>query len=93
MAPGRRTDPSGVTSGLIGLEYWFFYPYNYYPTVIDSGLMDQAPIAGDRANVDLHQGDWEHVDVLLDPDDDAAASGCTSPATTSRAPSSRGTAR
>ncbi len=65
--PKRALIPSGVTGGLIGLEYWFFYPFNYYPTVIDDGLMDQAPIAGDRANVDLHQGDWEHVDVLLDP--------------------------
>jgi hypothetical protein len=53
--------------GLIGFEYWFYYPYNYYPLVIDSGLMNQAPIAGDLANNDLHQGDWEHVDVLLDP--------------------------
>jgi hypothetical protein len=59
--------PTGVTGGMIGLEYWFFYPYNYYPVVIDSGLMNRAPLAGDQYNVDLHQGDWEHVDVLLDP--------------------------
>jgi hypothetical protein len=65
--PPKATVPAGVTGGMVGLEYWFFYPYNYYPTVIDSGLMDQAPLAGDRGNVDLHQGDWEHVDVLLDP--------------------------
>lgn len=52
---------------LAALEYWFLYPYNYYPTVIDSDLMDQAPLAGDDANTDLHQSDWEHVDVLLDP--------------------------
>ena len=65
--PKKALIPAGVTSGLIGLEYWFFYPFNYYPTVIDDGLMNQAPVAGDRANVDLHQGDWEHVDVLLDP--------------------------
>ncbi|MGH2896864.1 MAG: hypothetical protein ACRDPM_26845 [Solirubrobacteraceae bacterium] len=65
--PKKAVIPGGVTSGLVGLEYWFFYPFNYYPTVIDDGLMNQAPIAGDRANVDLHQGDWEHVDVLLDP--------------------------
>jgi hypothetical protein len=59
--------PTGVSNGLIGLEYWFFYPYNYYPVVVDSGLMGEAPIAGDRLNVDLHQGDWEHADVLLNP--------------------------
>jgi hypothetical protein len=65
--PKQAHVPTGVTSGMIGLEYWFFYPYNYYPVVIDSGLMNRAPLAGDQLNVDLHQGDWEHVDVLLDP--------------------------
>jgi hypothetical protein len=52
--------------GLVALEYWFFYPYNYYPLLTRNSLMDGAPIAGDAGNVDLHQGDWEHVDVLLD---------------------------
>jgi hypothetical protein len=55
-----------IPKGLLGLEYWFFYPYNYYPTVINSSLMAQAPWAGDRFNTDLHQGDWEHVTVLLE---------------------------
>lgn len=64
--PAKPLDPN-VPSGLIALEYWFYYPFNYYPVVVDSGLMDQAPIAGDLANIDLHQGDWEHIDVLLDP--------------------------
>jgi hypothetical protein len=59
-------DPN-VPTGLIGFEYWFFYPYNYYPLVSGAELMNEAPLAGDRANVDYHQGDWEHVDVLLDP--------------------------
>ena len=62
--PQKALDQN-VPSGLIGLEYWFYYPYNYYPAVVDSSLMDQSPLAGDEANVDLHQGDWEHVDVLL----------------------------
>jgi hypothetical protein len=65
--PKRAHLPTGVTSGMIGLEYWFFYPYNYYPVVIDSGLMNRAPLAGDQLNADLHQGDWEHVDVLINP--------------------------
>ncbi len=56
-----------VAADLIGLEYWFFYPFNYYPTVVDKQLMDGAPLAGDQLNTDLHQGDWEHIDVLLDP--------------------------
>jgi len=64
--PAHALDPN-VPSGLIALEYWFYYPFNYYPLVVDSGLMNEAPIAGDDKNVDLHQGDWEHVDVLLDP--------------------------
>lgn len=64
--PKPARDPN-VPSGLIGLEYWFFYPYNYYPTVVAARLMDEAPLAGDTLNTDLHQGDWEHVTVLLDP--------------------------
>jgi hypothetical protein len=64
--PARPPDPN-VASGLIGLEYWFFYPFNYYPLVVDSALMEDAPLGGEKANVDLHQGDWEHIVVLLDP--------------------------
>ncbi|MEA2642624.1 MAG: hypothetical protein QOF51_4018, partial [Chloroflexota bacterium] len=51
---------------LIALQYWFFYPYNYYPTVVNRHLMLVQPIAGDQVNTDLHEGDWEHVVVLLD---------------------------
>jgi len=64
--PAKARNPD-VPSGLIGLEYWFYYPFNYYPLVVNGDLMDEAPLAGDDSNVDLHQGDWEHVDVLLDP--------------------------
>jgi len=64
--PAKARDPD-VPSGLIALEYWFYYPYNYFPLLTNAGLMNGAPIAGDDENVDLHQGDWEHVDVLLDP--------------------------
>ena len=64
--PRQARDPN-VPSGLIGLEYWFYYQYNYFPLLVDSDLMNEAPLAGDDENVDLHQGDWEHVDVLLDP--------------------------
>jgi hypothetical protein len=63
----RNARNSDVEPGLLGLEYWFFYPYNYYPTVINSALMEEAPVAGDESNTDLHQGDWEHITVLLDP--------------------------
>jgi hypothetical protein len=48
------------------LEYWFYYPYNYFPLVVRSELMAEAPVAADLLNVDFHQGDWEHIDVLLD---------------------------
>ena len=64
--PARARDPN-VPSGLIALEYWFYYPYNYFPLVTNADLMNEAPIAGDDENVDLHQGDLEHADVLLDP--------------------------
>jgi hypothetical protein len=64
--PGWPTKNPAI-AGLLDLEYWFFYQYNYYPTVVDKGLMDGAPLAGDIANTDLHQGDWEHISVLVDP--------------------------
>ncbi len=56
-----------IGTGLVGLQYWFFYQYNYYPTLATPELMNEAPLAGDVANTDLHQGDWEHVTVLVDP--------------------------
>jgi hypothetical protein len=62
----RGLSKPGDIDGMIGLEYWFFYPFNYYATVVDRGLMPDAPIAGDRKNFDLHQGDWEHITILLD---------------------------
>jgi Vacuolar protein sorting-associated protein 62 len=59
--------PAKEETGLVALEYWFFYPYNYLPTVLRASLMEDAPIAADAANTDLHQGDWEHVVVLVAP--------------------------
>jgi hypothetical protein len=64
--PPTPRDAGNASDGLIGLQYWFFYPYNYYPLMVRSSLMNGAPILGDVENVDLHQGDWEHVTVLLD---------------------------
>jgi Vacuolar protein sorting-associated protein 62 len=55
-----------IPGGFRALQYWFFYPYNYYPTAVARKLMAQSPIAADLVNVDLHEGDWEHVTVLLD---------------------------
>jgi hypothetical protein len=65
--PARPARGQKIESGLVGLQYWFFYPYNYYPTIVEQGLMNDAPLAADVANTDLHQGDWEHVTVLVDP--------------------------
>jgi hypothetical protein len=56
-----------VPPGLIGLEYWFYYPYNYYPVAVRAKLMEHTPLASEVLTVDRHQGDWEHIDVLLDP--------------------------
>jgi Vacuolar protein sorting-associated protein 62 len=65
--PATWPAPNPAIKGkLIALQYWFFYPYNYYPTVVDADLMNDVPVAGDQVNTDLHQGDWEHVTVLLD---------------------------
>jgi hypothetical protein len=57
---------AAIKGSFIALQYWFFYAYNYYPTVIDASLMNDDPDAGDLINTDLHQGDWEHITVLLD---------------------------
>lgn len=62
LAPNRDIPP-----GEIALQCWFFYPYNYYPTAATPDLMNAAPLAADVVNTDLHQGDWEHITVLLDP--------------------------
>ncbi|HWF75276.1 MAG TPA: hypothetical protein VG186_18160 [Solirubrobacteraceae bacterium] len=64
--PATSLPPATPGQRFIPLEYWFYYPYNYFPLLSDSHLMDAAPLAGDNLNVDFHQGDWEHVDVLLD---------------------------
>jgi hypothetical protein len=66
--PASWPAPDGAITGkkLIALQYWFFYAYNYYPAAYDTSLMNQDPIAADRLNTDLHQGDWEHVTVILD---------------------------
>jgi hypothetical protein len=65
--PSHWPAPDRYISGdLIALQYWFFYPYNYYPTVVTPDLMNDAPVAADTVNTDLHQGDWEHVTVILD---------------------------
>ncbi|HEX7290007.1 MAG TPA: hypothetical protein VF250_02665 [Conexibacter sp.] len=57
----------GAPPGLRSLQYWFFYPFNYYPARVARRLMATSPIAAATVNVDLHEGDWEHVSVLLDP--------------------------
>jgi hypothetical protein len=65
--PGWPVHDPRVAAGLLNLEYWFFYQYNYLPTLFDRHVMNGAPLRGDLVNSDLHQGDWEHVDVLADP--------------------------
>ncbi len=49
------------------LEYWFFYPFNYYPMTVDATGMLSRPLQTDAADVDDHEGDWEHVTVLVAP--------------------------
>ncbi len=65
--PATWPAPDAALKGkFIALQYWLFYAYNYYPTVFDATLMNDAPLAADLVNTDLHQGDWEHITVLLD---------------------------
>lgn len=62
----RRSYP-GLPAGLISLEYWFFYPLNYFPLVRIPLQALTDPIGSTLGNTDYHQGDLEHVAVLLDP--------------------------
>ncbi len=62
----RRSYP-GLPAGLISLEYWFLYPLNYFPLVRIPLEAISRPIASTLGNTDYHQGDLEHVAVLLDP--------------------------
>jgi hypothetical protein len=48
------------------LEYWFYYGLNYYPMTVDTPTMLNDPLDVDTADIDLHEGDWEHVTVLVD---------------------------
>lgn len=57
----------GLPKGLISLQYWFFYPLNYLPTVKTPTQTLINPLGATIGNTDYHQGDLEHVAVLLDP--------------------------
>lgn len=54
------------TSRYRALQYWFFYALNYYPMTVDTPTVLTDPRAADNADVDFHEGDWEHITVLLD---------------------------
>jgi hypothetical protein len=54
-------------TGYRALEYWFFYGLNYYPMTVDTPTMLQRPLRADTSDIDFHEGDWEHVTVLLQP--------------------------
>lgn len=49
------------------LQYWFFYPLNYLPELTDDFSFLGDPISSIAANVDFHEGDFEHVTVQLRP--------------------------
>lgn len=55
----------GAPPGLTSLQYWFFYAYNYYPTAVNPFSMDSRPLESDDLDFDHHEGDWEHITVLL----------------------------
>jgi hypothetical protein len=56
----------GVPRGLISLQYWFFYALNYYPTFVNPFEILSDPLASEYAASDYHEGDWEHITVLVD---------------------------
>ena len=57
--------PGDDTVGYRALQYWFFYGFNYYPITVSTKAMLADPLRTDTADLDLHEGDWEHVTVLL----------------------------
>jgi hypothetical protein len=55
-------------SGLVNIQYWFFYPLNYLPIWFrDVAKLGYDPAAATRRNANYHEGDLEHVSVLLKP--------------------------
>jgi hypothetical protein len=55
------------TSHYLALQYWFFYGLNYYPMTVDTAAMLEEPLRTDTVDIDFHEGDWEHITVLLEP--------------------------
>jgi hypothetical protein len=55
------------TSRYRALQYWFLYSLNYYPMTVDTTTMLETPLRADTADIDFHEGDWEHITVLLEP--------------------------
>jgi hypothetical protein len=54
-------------AGYRALQYWFFYGLNYYPMTVDTPTMLSQPLRADTSDIDFHEGDWEHVTILLQP--------------------------
>ena len=50
-----RSSGSTAEQGLLGIQYWFFYPFNEW--------------------INRHEGDWEHVNVVLKGAERAEADG------------------
>ena len=48
--------------GLLTIDYWFYYTYNYFNSI---GQNCQKPPGCSYGFHDLHQGDWENVEVVL----------------------------
>jgi hypothetical protein len=57
--------PGSKTVGERALQYWFFYGLNYYPMTVNTAAMLSTPLQADNADIDFHEGDWEHITVLL----------------------------
>lgn len=53
------------TESYRALQYWFYYALNYYPMTVDTETMLSDPLRADASDVDLHEGDWEHITVLV----------------------------
>ena len=63
----QRDSYRGAPGGLISLEYWFLYPLNYFPLARAPVQRLVNTLTAAFGKSDYHQGDLEHVAVLLDP--------------------------
>jgi sugar lactone lactonase YvrE len=54
-------------NGQLTIDYWYYYAFNYFNEIpiIHENCQDRKKPCPDRPVHDLHQGDWENIQVVL----------------------------